>query len=97
MRSLLGLDVDRHADLDQVEEPADVGVVHAHAAVRGGAAHGGRRIGGVEADVRRVGVHSERGEESVAHMIKMYAGHDLLHLAQLARIRRAVSSVSPSR
>ena len=43
------------------------------------------------ADMQRVGVHSERGEESVAHMIKMYAGHDLLHLAQLGRIRAVVA------
>ena len=43
------------------------------------------------ADMQRVGVHSERGEESVAHMIKMYAGHDLLHLAQLQRIRAVVA------
>jgi uncharacterized damage-inducible protein DinB len=43
------------------------------------------------ADMQRVGVHSERGEESVAHMIKMYAGHDLLHLAQLKRIRGVVA------
>jgi uncharacterized damage-inducible protein DinB len=41
-------------------------------------------------DLERVGVHAERGEESVAHMIRLYAGHDLLHLAQLARIRHAV-------
>lgn len=41
-------------------------------------------------DLQRVGVHAERGEESVAHMIRMYAGHDLLHLKQLARIRQAV-------
>jgi uncharacterized damage-inducible protein DinB len=40
-----------------------------------------------EADFDRVGVHAERGEESVRHMIRMYAGHDLLHLRQLARIR----------
>jgi hypothetical protein len=43
------------------------------------------------ADMQRVGVHAERGEESVAHMIKMYAGHDLLHLAQLGRIRAVVA------
>jgi hypothetical protein len=43
-------------------------------------------------DMKRVGVHAERGEESVAHMMKMYAGHDLLHLSQIARIRNAVSS-----
>ena len=41
-------------------------------------------------DRQRVGVHAERGEESVEHMIRMYAGHDLLHLRQLARIREAV-------
>ena len=46
------------------------------------------------ADLQRVGVHSERGEESVAHMIRMYAGHDLLHLAQLARIRRLAERAS---
>jgi uncharacterized damage-inducible protein DinB len=43
-------------------------------------------------DLRRVGVHSERGEESVAHMIKMYAGHDLLHLRQIDRIRGVLAS-----
>lgn len=37
------------------------------------------------ADLQRVGVHNERGEESVAHMMKMYAGHDLLHLRQVRR------------
>jgi DinB superfamily len=42
------------------------------------------------ADLERIGVHAERGEESVAHMIRLYAGHDLLHLRQLARIRQAV-------
>src|SRR5262245_29057300 len=41
-------------------------------------------------DLERVGVHAERGEESVTEMIKLYAGHDLLHLAQLARIRAAI-------
>jgi len=42
-------------------------------------------------DLKRVGVHAERGVESVEHMIRLYAGHDLLHLEQLARIRRAVT------
>jgi uncharacterized damage-inducible protein DinB len=41
-------------------------------------------------DLARVGVHAERGEESVAHMIEMYAGHDLLHLRQIDRIRATV-------
>lgn len=41
-------------------------------------------------DLARVGVHAERGEESLAHQLKLYAGHDLLHLVQLDRIRSAV-------
>lgn len=41
-------------------------------------------------DLKRVGVHAERGDESVEHMIRLYAGHDLLHLRQSERIRRAI-------
>ena len=41
---------------------------------------------------RRVGVHAERGEESVEHTMRMYAGHDLVHLRQLARIAAAVGA-----
>ncbi|HEY0671829.1 MAG TPA: DinB family protein [Longimicrobiales bacterium] len=40
--------------------------------------------------LRRVGIHAERGEESVEHLIKMYAGHDLLHRNQIRRILDAV-------
>jgi hypothetical protein len=43
------------------------------------------------ADLDRVGVHSERGEESIALMLMMTAGHDLLHLRQIDRIRGAVT------
>jgi hypothetical protein len=42
------------------------------------------------ADLKRVGVHTERGEESIEHLIRLYAGHDLLHLRQIERIRAAV-------
>jgi hypothetical protein len=40
-----------------------------------------------EDDLRQVGVHAERGEETLAHIIRLYAGHDLLHLRQIERIR----------
>lgn len=39
----------------------------------------------------RVGIHAERGEESIAHLTKLYAAHDLVHLRQIARIRAAVA------
>jgi hypothetical protein len=42
------------------------------------------------AELERVGLHGERGEESLGLMRRLYAGHDLLHLRQLARIRRVV-------
>ena len=43
------------------------------------------------ADLKRVGVHVERGEESLEHICRLSAGHDLLHLRQIERVRRAVA------
>jgi len=42
-------------------------------------------------DLKRVGVHSERGEESAGYLMRLFAGHDLLHLRQIERIKRAVA------
>jgi hypothetical protein len=39
------------------------------------------------ADLMRVGIHGERGEESLERLRRLYAGHDILHLRQLERIR----------
>ena len=38
-------------------------------------------------DLERAGVHAERGDESIANMIRLYAGHDIAHLRQLERIQ----------
>jgi hypothetical protein len=35
------------------------------------------------------GFHDERGQESVAHIMRMYAGHDLNHIAQIERLLAA--------
>ena len=43
-------------------------------------------------ELERVGLHAERGEESLEHMRKLYAGHDLLHLRQLERVRESQQS-----
>jgi uncharacterized damage-inducible protein DinB len=43
------------------------------------------------ADLRRVGVHAERGDESLEHLVRLYAGHDLLHLRQIERVRGVVA------
>lgn len=39
--------------------------------------------------------HAERGDEPLAHMIKLYAAHDLVHLRQIARIRQAIGASQP--
>jgi uncharacterized damage-inducible protein DinB len=37
----------------------------------------------------RAGIHEERGPESVAHIVKLLAAHDLVHRAQIERIKAA--------
>jgi hypothetical protein len=39
-----------------------------------------------QAEMQRSGLHAERGPESVAHISRMMAGHDLVHRRQLDRI-----------
>jgi hypothetical protein len=46
-------------------------------------------------DLERVGVHAERGDESAGYLVRLYAGHDLMHLNQIERIKTAVSAGSP--
>jgi hypothetical protein len=38
------------------------------------------------------GMHQERGKETIAHIVSMFAGHDLNHLAQVEGIRKGSSS-----
>ncbi len=35
---------------------------------------------------KHYGMHSERGQESIEHIVRMFAGHDLNHLRQLEAI-----------
>ncbi len=43
------------------------------------------------ADMARVGLHAERGEESFDRLLRITAGHDLRHRRQVDRILRAVT------
>ena len=38
------------------------------------------------------GMHQERGKETIAHIVRMFAGHDLNHLAQVEKISKASRS-----
>lgn len=44
--------------------------------------------------LERVGLHSERGPESAGFLLRLMAGHDLVHRRQMDRILAAVSSVA---
>ena len=44
-----------------------------------------------DSTLAHVGVHRERGEESIKYMIRLHAGHDLVHLRQLDRVLAATS------
>jgi uncharacterized damage-inducible protein DinB len=41
-------------------------------------------------ELERCGQHAERGLESVAHIVRLLAAHDLVHRRQLSRIRKAI-------
>jgi uncharacterized damage-inducible protein DinB len=38
------------------------------------------------------GMHQERGKETIAHIVRMFAGHDLNHLAQVEKIAKESGS-----
>jgi uncharacterized damage-inducible protein DinB len=42
-------------------------------------------------DLQRTAVHAERGEATLETLLRLYAGHDLLHLQQIRRIQAAVA------
>jgi hypothetical protein len=48
--------------------------------------------GAPDQDLDRVGIHAERGEESLRHMIRLYAGHDLAHRRQIERVLAAAEA-----
>ncbi|SRR5712692_6370687 len=35
------------------------------------------------------GMHQERGKETITHIVRMHAGHDLNHLGQVEKIRKS--------
>ena len=43
------------------------------------------------ADLQRVAVHAERGAQTLDEMIRLCAGHDLVHINQVARIKAALA------
>lgn len=74
--------VQRHNE----REPREL--LDAHAALRAINLSLWRGLGDTELD--RVGLHTERGEESLRLMLTMAAGHDLSHIDQITRYVSAI-------
>jgi hypothetical protein len=79
-----GFDQDRWASLFRYPEASPEQALAQLAALRAGNLAVWRSLGPVE--LARVGLHSERGEESVALMLRLMAAHDLVHRRQIERI-----------
>jgi uncharacterized damage-inducible protein DinB len=47
--------------------------------------------GASDDDWQRVAVHAERGAQTIEQMVRLCAGHDLVHLNQVERIRMALA------
>jgi hypothetical protein len=86
--SITGYDQDLWADRLHYEDAEPAAAIELFRAVRQANLRLFERAS--PTDLKRVGVHSERGEESVEHLRRMYAGHDLLHLRQIERIKGAL-------
>ena len=85
---LAGYDQDAWADqLGYAERDLDL-AVDTFQVVRAGNLELLERAG--PEDMSRASLHEERGEEPLDHMIRLYAGHDLVHLRQIERILGAV-------
>lgn len=82
---LIGIDQDRWSERLRYRDGTLEDAVDQLGALRRAHLRLIRRL--TDADLARVGLHAERGPESVGHMIRMMAGHDLAHRNQIARIR----------
>jgi hypothetical protein len=85
--ALRGFDQDRWAALFRYREAELETTLAQLAGVRVGNLRVWRSLGPAERE--RVGMHSERGPESVQLMLRMSAAHDLVHRRQIDRILAA--------
>jgi uncharacterized damage-inducible protein DinB len=87
---IVGYDQDAWAKRLHYENEKAADLLKEIASLRAGTLRWLRTLSETELD--RAGHHDERGEETVRHVMKMVAGHDLLHRNQIARIKAVVAA-----
>lgn len=81
---LESFDQDRWADIGAYNAGDISAALETFAALRGRHLRLWERVSGATWD--RVGIHGDRGAESLREMVRIIAGHDLAHRRQIARI-----------
>lgn len=87
--ALQGFDQDRWASLFRYGEVSCESALAQLTVFRDGNLTLLRRLG--PAELEREGIHSERGPESLGHLMKLMAAHDLVHRRQIDRVLAAAS------
>ena len=87
---LQGYDQDKWASLFRYDEVSPASALANLGVLRGANLAILTRLG--PADLERVGLHSERGPESLGHLLKLMAAHDLVHRRQIERILAAAGA-----
>lgn len=81
---LQGYDQDKWASLFRYSEVSYESALAQLGVLRGANLALLRRLG--PAELERVGMHSERGPESLGHLMRLMAAHDLVHRRQIERV-----------
>jgi hypothetical protein len=89
--ALQGFDQDRWASLFRYADVSCDSALGQLGALRDANLAVLRRVG--PAELERVGMHSERGPETLGHLMKLMAAHDLVHRRQIDRVLAAAAGV----
>jgi hypothetical protein len=87
--ALQGYDQDQWVSALRYSQVPLATALHQLAGVREGNLALARRL--APGQLERVGIHTERGDESVGLMLRLMAGHDLVHRRQIDRILEAAA------
>jgi len=88
--ALQGYDQDKWASLFRYDEASSASALAQLGILRKVNLAVLRRLG--PAELERVGMHGERGPESLGHLMKLMAAHDLVHRRQIERVLVAVGT-----
>ena len=91
---IVGMDQERWVEVQRHNEREPRALLDTFSALRRVNVALWRRLSAEQ--LQRAGLHDERGEESLATMLRMEAGHDLSHIDQMRRYIEATADAGPA-